>query len=81
MGVTHGRGTGWRRVRRKWRGGGAGGLFWGVVVKADDCTVMSKDVLLGKVELPGEDFKELSLYPVHVSLAENTGSESPVDVP
>jgi len=58
-----------------------GGLFWEVVVKVDDCTVVSEDVCLGEVELPGNDFKELSLYPVHVSLAENASSESPVDVP
>ena len=42
---------------------------------------MGEDVVLGKVELPGEDFKKLSLYPVHVSLAKDTGGESPVDVP
>ena len=42
---------------------------------------MGKDVILGEVELPGEDFKKLSLYPVHVSLAKDTGGESPVNVP
>lgn len=80
MGVPHGRGGCWRRVRRK-RRRSVGGLFWGVEVEVDDCTVVSEDVLLGKAELPGEDFEEFSLYPVHVFLAKNTGSESPVDVP
>lgn len=41
---------------------------------------MSEDVFLGEVEFPGEDLEELSFNPIHVSLAENTGGESPMDV-
>ena len=50
-------------------------------MKVDDCIIVGKDVRLGEVELPGEDLEELSFYPIHVSLAENAGGESPVDVP
>jgi hypothetical protein len=41
---------------------------------------MGENVWLGEVELPGDDLEELSFDPVHVSLAENTGGESPMDV-
>jgi len=43
--------------------------------------MVGEDVSLGEAELPGEDFEELSFYPVHVSLAKDTGGESPVDIP
>jgi hypothetical protein len=64
-----------RRGRR-----GIGRLFWEGVVEADDGSVVGDDVHLVDVELPGEDIEELSLYPVHVSLAKDTGGESPMDV-
>ena len=51
------------------------------MVKIDDCIILGKNVCLGEAEFPGKNFEELSLYPVHVSLAENNGGESPVDVP
>jgi len=41
---------------------------------------MSENILLGEVELPGDDLQELSFNPVHVSLAENAGGESPMDI-
>jgi len=52
-----------------------------VAVKIDDHAMMGKDVRLGEVEFPVEDLEELSLYPIHVSLAENAGGDGPVDVP
>ena len=72
-----------------WRGGGGrlrrkrraiGRRFWEGVVKVDNRAVVSENVGLGKVELPGDDLEELPFNSVHVSLAENTGGESPVDV-
>jgi len=77
--VTWGRCRQWRRSRGK-RGRSIRELFWEVVVKVDDGTVVGEDVLLGEAKLPGKDFEELSLYPVHVSLAKDTGGKSPVDV-
>jgi hypothetical protein len=59
---------------------GVGRLFWEIVVKFDDGTVVGDDVHFGEVELPGEDFEELPLDSVHVSLAKNTGGESPMDI-
>jgi len=65
-------------LRRKRRS--IGELFWEVVVKAENCAVVDEDVRFLEVELPSEDLEELSLYPIHVSLAENASGESPVDV-
>jgi len=56
-------------------------LFWEGVVKTDDGTVVDEDVHLGHTKLPSEDLEELSLYAVDISLAKDTGGESPVDVP
>jgi len=42
---------------------------------------VGEDVLLGEVEFPGEDIKELSFYPVHVPFAKDVGGESPMDIP
>ena len=46
----------------------------------DDVAIVGKDVLLVDTELPVEDLEELSLYSVHISLAKDTGGQSPVNV-
>ena len=64
-----------RRAGRNKRGG-IGKGFWEV----GEGTVVGDDVLFGDAKFPVEDLEKLSLYPVHVSLAKDTGSESPMDV-
>lgn len=45
-----------------------------------DCGVVRKDVRFIEAELEVEYVKELALYPANVTLSENTGAESPVDI-
>ena len=50
------------------------------VNQGHDVGVVRKDVCLSNTQFEVEDVQELSLYPANITLAKDTGAESPVNV-